>query len=277
MYLIIDANSIAHQAKHSLALNYDGAETGVIFGFLLKIIRLAKAYNTNQFVFTWDSKTSLRKQYFPAYKAKRHNKTEEEKEFDHICYSQFDKLKNNILPSIGFRCYEAKGYESDDLIASIVYSNHGEFIIISTDNDLYQLLSKDCSILKKELYTLEDFKNEYGISTTGWSMAKAIAGCISDEIPGISGVGIKIACKFIKREMKVSSTTFQHIKQNQEIVDFNMPLILLPYKGTPTIVLEKESPTLSYKAFKTVCTTYGFRSFLEKEYLQKCQKVLNLQ
>ena len=65
-----------------------------------------------------------------------------------------------------------------------------EFCIVSTDNDLYQLLGYNVFIYNpstKVKMTAKRFKLEYGISHKKWVIAKSIGGCNSDEVVGIKG------------------------------------------------------------------------------------------
>src|SRR3990172_1568981 len=264
MTIIVDSSSICYQAKHTLDLSYEGNEVGDVFGFLRKIISLAKIFKTNDFIITCDSKTSIRKEHFPGYKGKRHQeRTEQEKEFDALCYRQFNELKESVIPNIGLLSYSQEGYEADDLIASIIQNEKKDipFLIISTDNDLYQLLSDRVSLYNKVEFSKGNFEDEYNIPPNQWIYVKAIAGCDSDSIPGIPTIGTKTAIKYLKKELKITSAAHQKIVSNKELIDFNLPLVSLPYPGTTAIKLPQ----------------YGFRSMLEKEYLEKCKTILSLQ
>jgi 5'-3' exonuclease len=123
--ILIDSNSICHAAKHSMGdLSYEERKVGVIFGFLLQLLSLSKLLKSNRFVFIWDSRKSLREQIFPDYKYKRKNKekTKEEKEMDDIAYAQFNILRTEIIPALGFQNnFMFDGYEADDLIAKICF------------------------------------------------------------------------------------------------------------------------------------------------------------
>ena len=277
MIILVDSNAICHQAKHSANLDFEGIKTGIIFLFFLKIIKLAKALQSDHFVFCWDSMNSKREEIFPEYKAhRRKERTPEEERIDTGCYKQFNTLKSFILPAIGFESFAFDGYEADDLIASIVKNNEGPFVIVSSDSDLYQLLRDDVSMFMKEGYTIEDFEEEYKIHSTNWRHVKSISGCSTDDIPGIAGVGEKTACKYLRKELAVASRAYQAIVAGKKIIQFNLPLVSLPFEGTPVIKL-REQLKLSFDAYVKYCGKYGFNSLLEKENLQSCQKILNLQ
>ena len=70
--------------------------------------------------------------------------TPEEKEDLNQGYRQLNEFRMTVLPALGVKnIYIQTGYESDDLIASIVKNNSGNFIIVTNDNDLYQLLYRN--------------------------------------------------------------------------------------------------------------------------------------
>jgi DNA polymerase I len=269
--ILVDANSIAHQCKHSLGnLSWNEKKVGVIFGFFNQILSLAKIFDTNRFIFAWDSRKSLRTALFSDYKKqRRYEKSPEEKELDTIAYIQFDTIRQELLPGLGFvNNYMVEGFEADDLIASITFTNpNKEFFIISTDEDLYQLLSDNVrmySIRKKQFYTNRNLWKEYGITPDEWSEVKSIAGCNTDGVPGVAGVGEKTACLYINRHLNVTHKSYHNIKKSGELIERNRKLVTLPFEGTPEIILSAKN-NLSLIAFQDICNRYGFQSFLEQE------------
>lgn len=276
--ILVDANSIAHQAKHSLGnLSWHEKQVGVIFGFFNQILILAKTFEENKFIFIWDSRKSKRRDIFPAYKeARRKEKTPEEEQLDAIAYGQFYTIRTDILPKLGFvNNFMEEGFEADDLIASLVKSYpQSKFIIVSTDEDLYQLLSDNVSIYstrKKKIYTQTNFWKDYRITPKEWAEVKAIGGCNSDGVPGIKGIGEITACKYLTRKLPINSKAFRTIRENKELIDKNMRLVKLPLEDTPSIKLSFLD-NLSFRSFQNVCKEYGFQSFLEKDKLEQWKK-----
>lgn len=275
MILLVDSNSICHQAKHSMGnLTWEEKEVGIIFGFLRQLLSLAKTFETNEFVFVWDSRISLRTKMFPDYKkSRKREKTPEEKRFDDVSYAQFDIIRTEVLPEIGFvNNFMRDGFEADDLIAQITKTYHDQkIVIISTDEDLYQLLSENVSmysIKKKQLYTEHNLWKDHRIIPKEWGEVKAIAGCTTDCIPGIEHVGEVTACKYITKKLPVSQKTYKAIKDGKSIIERNRELVILPLKGTPEItILPKEE--LSLKGLITVSQRYGFNSFMSKGIIAK--------
>jgi DNA polymerase-1 len=97
--------------------------------------------------------------------------------------------------------------EADDVIASLVRGPLREHIniIISTDRDLLQLVTESTHQLcpsvglgKEKLYTTSLIESEYGVAPEAMVHVKALSGDTSDNIPGVSGFGLKTASKLIR-------------------------------------------------------------------------------
>jgi DNA polymerase-1 len=269
--LLIDSNYIGHQARYAVgSLSYGDISTGIIFGFLSRILSLGHMFKTNDIVFCWDSRHSVRKKSYPSYKSKRkERRTEEEQMSCQIAAKQFKILRRFVLPRIGFQNnLMVPGIESDDLIAKIVHDHLGEFIIIAADKDLYQLLYRNVRLYSpsaKMIMTRKRFFQDYGITPEQWVLVKQTAGCKSDDVKGVEGIGEKTAIKWIRKELKEKSKKYQAItsEDGKKIIERNCQLVKLPHPKTPAITLEHN--LFSEDEFEIVCKTYGMNSFLEKE------------
>ncbi len=230
MIIILDANNICHIAKHTIKdLSYKGEDVGIIFGFLRQIFYLSNKFKTDKFIFAWDSGKSFRKSIYPEYKAKRKERLEGAPIDEKRAFKQFFIIRKEVLPAIGFKNnFILTGYEADDIIGSIIKNNSSiEFLIVSTDSDLYQLLSSHVRIYnsrKKEIYTSLDFFKEWEILPHRWIEIKAISGCNSDGIEGIKGVGEKTACKYLKGGLNKKSKIFSvlNTEESKAIIDKNI-------------------------------------------------------
>jgi len=273
--IIFDSNYVAYVSKFSLSqgLSYRGTNTEIIFGFLKQVLTLAEQFKDSDIVFCWDSKESLRKKIYPEYKANRkENLTEEQKEENQIAYAQFNILRKTILPELGFsNNFMEEGYESDDLIASLVLARTDKPIVISSDKDLYQLLDH-CNIYnitKREIYNKELFTREYGIRPFRWITVKSIAGCNTDNVKGVEKVGEKTAIKYLKGEMKPSAKTYDSIINFD--ISINKKLIELPFTGCPNINERIFPNDLKRKKFISIFDKFGLQSFINN--IDKWEKI----
>lgn len=276
MNLLIDSNYLAHRAFFVTGdLSYKEQKTGVIFTFLMQVLKLAKRFNTTNFIFCWDSKKSYRKILYPEYKSNRRRElSEDEKKKYQIAYSQFDLLKNEVLFKLGFNnVFSFIGYEADDIIATIIKKYmDDEFIIISSDNDLYQLLTDKVSmydIKKKEFFTKQDFIDKFDIQPEQWALAKSISGCNTDGVKGIRGIadpGHNEKSKvFLYLKGKLQGKLFRDIcgNENQLLINRNKQLIELPLVWKDKIEIELKPNKFIKAKFIDVFSQYDFRSCLD--------------
>lgn len=279
-YLIVDCSAIIHAAFHTMGrLSYDGMETGIIYGFLKKVLSLAKQFKTNRFIFCWDHSKSYRSIVYPNYKKKRRlHLTPEEKDDRDVMLSQSMELQWKLLSTMGFMnsCIQS-GYEADDLIGYWVYKLHGQYdlIVVSPDSDLYQLLDK-CSIFNpssKKNITAKSFQKKYGIRPDQWVMAKAIGGCSVDEVQGIKGASDpknpkSKALSYIREELTsgkiydriISRLGRRRIERNKWLVTVPYPHGQLPIKR---FILRRDKFTR--KGMIEIFDKYHFISFLDDE------------
>jgi len=268
VWLILDCNYLCHRAKHAMGnLEFNGNATGVIYGFLHDIINLQEMYDTKYTIFTWDYGKGLRQNINPEYKAKRREKeyTDDELKFEQDFREQMELLRTEYLKEIGFRnIFFQKGYEADDVIASICHNlpDGDTGVIISADHDLYQLLTVSVSMYAPQLnkrMTKSKFIKEFGISPCQWAQIKALAGCSSDNVIGIKGVGEKTAIKYMLKTLNPKTVAHKKIqKQKEATIKRNLPLVELPFKGTKTFKLKKD--VISKDGWKSVCEKLGFDS-----------------
>ena len=264
-WLIFDCNYLCHRAKYAMGgLSFNGSATGVIYGFLKDIFYFQKYFQTRNIVFCWDYGKGLRENINQEYKRNRREKTytDEELAFELEFRQQTKKLRKEYLSEIGFKnIFYQKGYEADDIIASVCLNSIGEdeAIIISADHDLYQLLSKKVSVYHPQrdvLMTRKKFKKLYKISPIKWHEVKALSGCSSDNVKGIKGIGEKTAIRYFLSDLKESSLAYKKIESSiEKIYRTNLPLVKLPFSGTN--IFKLQSDELSKSGWNNVSKTLG--------------------
>lgn len=268
-WLIIDADYICHRAHYSMGdLSWKGAAIGVVYGFLQTIVQLEERFDTDKIAFCFDSRYSKRKEIYPAYKANRKKGlTEKEQKFEREFRRQVIKLRKEYLPEIGFRNVFMQGKrEADDIIAALCVDpdRQSNRIIVTADEDLFQCITGHVSVYnpqKRILMTLQKFWNIYQIKPYQWSLVKAIAGCSSDNIPGVSGVGEKTALQYIRGTLKPRSKAINKIVEAQEVgepFETYLKLVKLPLEGT--IVPTLQSNTINMQKWRHLCKKLGFES-----------------
>ena len=277
--LLIDSNYLCYKAKLTTGfLEFNGMQTGIMFGFFNQLIKAAKKIEPDNVVFFWDSKQNKRKEIYPDYKKRNKDQTEEEKKEWEAAFQQFNQISQSILPQLGlYNNFHQKGYESDDLIAQYTMnkSKKEEIYVATSDDDMLQLLEY-CSILnlgKDIIMTKTKFIEEYELHPEQWASVKKIAGCNSDNVPGVSGVGEKTAIKYLKGDLKKTSKIYQRIKESSDLIKFNEQLVVLPFEGTMDVQNQITNNEFSMREFLRFCREYGLFSFRKDEKKDEIRKL----
>jgi len=302
--ICIDSSYLGWQALRALGnMENDDVPTGVLYNFLSRVLSIGTLYGTSDFVFAFDAptKTGVRRKAYPGYKLKR----EQEREADpdklerrNALYRQLDVLRTDILPALGFpNVFLMDGFEADDIIAATVGIDVGEagecrgkplvsckgfplssgweedqrFVIVSADEDLWQLLGRAGRVsvynpTTKVEYGYAEFCSQWGIVPVQWSIVKALAGCDSDNIDGVDGVGNKTAVKYLKGELPLGSPKLNAIKDFNAQYVRNWQLTRLPHAKFPANGIQLLAPNFAgrAKAFKAMCEKYAFATFLRE-------------
>lgn len=264
-WLLVDANNLMHRMFWAMGQ----LELGATYGFLKEVLNLQEQHGTKHIVFAFDSRESVRKSLYPAYKSNRNKeRTEEDHERSINLRNEMVSLKSSILQEIGFsNILQQRGYEADDILASVVQYSlrvQDSAIICSSDQDLYQLIEGDRTTIWKNgnLYQENHFGREYGIHPCQWHVVKAMAGCVSDCVEGVRGVGEKTACKYLLGKLPATHKAYQNIEASKELILKNQKLVKLPYPGTNKFTLYRDEVSIS--SWKKVLTKLGMKSLLER-------------
>jgi DNA polymerase-1 len=235
------------------------------------VLALQDMFLSDRFVFCFDSDTSLRAKADPTYKANRTGKekerTPEERQAYKELHAQIRALRDGLLCGAGFRnVLHADGYEGDDVIASVVKHSmtfREDAIIVSADHDLYQLLDGTRVLLwnptKKVAYTDGSLEEEFGVTPASWAMVKAIAGCKTDNVVGVKGVGEKTAAAYVAGRT-VRKGLLAKINEEEGRFKRNLRLVKLPYPGCPKFVLSALPP--NQRKFRQVLRMTGMKSLI---------------
>jgi len=280
--MIFDGNSVVWSAGYSTSyLSYRNAQTGVIFGTLKFMLSIFSRFDVTTTAIVWDSYKTLRRQIYPDYKVARRQLKDEDRAFKEFMIKQIHNVQNFLAKIHYVNSFSEEGYEGDDLVASLVkqYKDKAEEVyIVSSDSDLYQLLSDNVFQIRprksEQAYGKKDFMTEYGIDPSKWIMVKAIAGDTSDSIPGIKGVGINRAIKYLNGELKETSKFYQKIQESDDIIKRNLELVTLPLRGTPELKISRSKSSLD--EYISYLDSKGMKSLLKKENLTIAKKAFRL-
>ena len=190
----MDAMNYIFRAYHALPDSFvapSGMPTNAVFGYLRTLLRIIKERKPEYMAVAFEGDTSFRSAIFTAYKANR-------KQTPSDLEAQFEYCRK-ITEAIGVSCFEAADYEADDVIGTITarMSAFGHPVVIVTgDKDMSQLVSSNVRVydMAREHWLDEaGVREKFGVLPGQIPDLLALHGDHVDNIPGVTGVGEKIA------------------------------------------------------------------------------------
>ena len=202
--LIIDTNALFHRSRNALKRGAGELETSWgqpvtgTYGVLSTLFSILEKEEYDAVVPVYDAGGNFRKKEDGEYKANRGPT-------DDSFRSDFTLLKDEVLFYLGFNPIGIKGYEADDVIASIAKSatafTHVD--ILTCDRDLLGCVSNKCDVIlfnsakKVRRVDIDGVLDIFGVYPSEVRYLKSLSGDSSDNIQGIKGIGDKTAAKII--------------------------------------------------------------------------------
>jgi DNA polymerase-1 len=209
---VVDAMNYIFRAYHGLPDNITspkGMLTNAVLGYLRTLLRIIKERKPEYMAAAFEKDTSFRSSIFSGYKA---NRTQPPAELE----AQFDYCRK-ITAAIGVTCVEAADYEADDVIGTVAMRMTAEghpVIIVTGDKDMSQLVCENIRVydIAKENWLDETrVREKFGVTPAQIPDLLALHGDHVDNIPGVTGVGEKIAREILSVCETVEDVVHTHI------------------------------------------------------------------
>ena len=210
---MIDGNSLLNRAFYAVGVftTRDGMPTNGIFGFIKLLFKILEDENPEYLTVAFDMHApTFRHKMYDGYKATR-------KPMPQDLVVQIPVLKD-LLHAMKIHTVELEGYEADDLIGTLSRAfGDVEVLIYTGDRDSYQLVKEHVSVCftkrgvsDLEKLTNENFYEKVGLYPSQIIDEKALMGDVSDNIPGIRGIGPKTALDLL-RKYGSAENVFAHL------------------------------------------------------------------
>lgn len=195
---LVDVSSMFFRAFYAVRplTSPSGMPTNAIYGFTSMILKLLKEEKPDYLGFCYDLPTpSFRKEIYPEYKAHR-NETPPD------LIPQIPYIKK-MVDAFGIPSFEVDGYEADDIIGTLTeigLKHHCQVTIVSGDKDFGQLVRPGVILydtMKDTRLDSEGVKAKWGVRPDQFIDFLSLIGDVSDNIPGVEGVGPKTAEKLL--------------------------------------------------------------------------------
>ncbi len=210
--ILIDGNSLLNRAFYAIRLftTKDGQPTNGVFGFMKLLFKIIEDESPTHLAVAFDlhAKT-FRHHLFEAYKGTRKGMPEE-------LAVQVPVLKD-LLRAMGVCTVEKETFEADDLIGTLSKKFGGvEVLIYTGDRDSFQLVDEHVSVCftkrgvsELDRLTRDNFFEKTGLEPFQIIEEKALMGDASDNIPGVKGIGPKLALDLL-HEYRTAEAVFAH-------------------------------------------------------------------
>ncbi|GEP37209.1 DNA polymerase (POL I) [Nocardioides psychrotolerans] len=204
--LLLDGHSLAYRAFFALPVeNFStttGQHTNAVYGFTSMLINVLRDEQPTHLAVAFDvSRQTFRLEQYAEYKAKR-NKTPGE-------FSSQLPLIEEVLDALRIPFLKKDGFEADDIIATLVtqaLADDMDVLVLTGDRDALQLVTEHSTVLYPmrgvsdlARMTPEAVETKYGVPPHRYPELAAIVGEVSDNLPGVPGVGQGFAAKWINQ------------------------------------------------------------------------------
>jgi 5'-3' exonuclease len=196
----------------------DGTPVNAVRGLLDFITRLVGEYHPTHLACCWDNdwRPQWRVDLIPSYKSHRVAaplRTEGEggkhwiEEVPDPLEAQIPVIED-VLEAFGIAVVGADGYEADDVIGTLATNAGMPVDIVTGDRDLFQLVDDEAEVRvlyvargvgRHERITNAVLRDKYGVDASQYADLATLRGDSSDGLPGVTGIGEKIAASLLRK------------------------------------------------------------------------------
>ncbi len=217
--VLIDGHALAYRMFFALPLEAfttkSGEPTNATYGFTRTLLDLIQAPEPPEYLaVSFDTGATFRDEWFAAYKGTR------EKMPDELSV-QIERIKE-VVRALNIPILELEGYEADDVLGTVAAQMHDQVPvhIITGDRDLLQLVDDNTLVelpsrragVGSEVYDAAGVMEYLGVRPDQVVDYKALVGDVSDNIPGVKGIGEKTAVKLLA-EYDTLANIYEHLDE----------------------------------------------------------------
>jgi DNA polymerase-1 len=278
---LIDGYSLLYRSYYAIRSlsTSKGFPTNAIYGFINMLRKFMDKENPAFLGIVFDTAgPTIRHKAFKEYKAHRKPMPED-------LVVQIPVVKK-IISALNIPFFEYENYEADDVLASLARlatSQNISSVIVTNDKDILQLVDESTIVYNpvKEIYIdREKVKDYFGVLPSQVTDVLALWGDLTDNIPGVPGIGEKTSKELIgefgsldnllKNLEKIKKPRLQEaIKQNLDQLKLSKQLATVERGLDLKFKLEDFSLTEpNYKELIQIFQELEFSSLLA-EYIRK--------
>lgn len=293
LLLLIDGENMLHRAYHKFERlkSKDGKPSGAIFGFMRSLHSMVFRFKPKYVVVTFDNgKSKFRLNLCPDYKAGRSKIN-----MDYESLQKQKRVIRRLLRVLNISTIFDKNFdndwEGDDFIAYVttqhIYNYDGDVVIVSSDKDFCQLISKKVKIFnpsKDAVISRNNCRELMGYSEHECVDYLSLVGDSSDNIKGLKGIGDKKAKEFLKKYNSLHNyinnaddvfngmpkeETKEVWERNRLMIDFLSFMKAVPLTYLPI----KYGKGINYHRLLTITNSYDLLSIQTEEFIKTFKKL----
>jgi 5'-3' exonuclease len=283
---LIDSSIYIFRAWHiydASLCDKEGQPVNAVYGFGEFLWQLIQQKQPSLMACAFDASQteSYRRELYPEYKANREPAPPELKRQFSLC--------RDFCRAVGIADFGSNRYEADDIIGSLArhFRDQGYAItIVSADKDLTQLVTGEedawWDFARGNVLNHRGIEKQWGVKPHQIADLLAISGDKVDNIPGVPGVGYKVASRLLKKFPcvdtlldnlgEVSSMKFRGAPRVSMLMHEHRELLPL-YKKLTTVVTDIEyhdadiTPQgLNKDDFTTLSEQLGFNEHIQRRW-----------
>lgn len=232
---LVDGHALAYRMHFALQKSamstVSGQPTHALHGFCTKLLDLNTRFPDHRMLVAFDlPEQTFREAAYPSYKAQR-------PPMPMPLRPQIEAMKE-VCALLDAPPLSAPGFEADDVIATCVAAarEHGasDVVIVSPDKDLLQLVASSAHAptrvtvwndMKKLSFDDAAVHAKHGVPPCRMADLLALMGDASDNVPGVPGVGAKIAAKLLAEHgdlhgvLHAATSTMRPSKRRSALVE----------------------------------------------------------
>jgi DNA polymerase-1 len=227
--IVLDSMSLIHRAYHAVPRNFvtsTGELTNAVFGFANMLLRIMDEIEPDHAVAAFDLPgPTFRDEIYDSYKANREAP-------DDDLIAQFGRVRQ-LVSALGIPIFELPTYEADDMLGTIAGQAEDagfDVWLVTGDRDAFQLVTPHVRVLSTNprtgaplVYDEAAVVDRWGIQPAQVVDFKGLVGDVSDNIPGVKGIGEKTAAQLL--------STYEDIDEVYDNLDDVKPAVRRRLEG----------------------------------------------
>ena len=201
--VLVDGNAVVHRAYHAIPplTSPAGEPTNATFGFISTLLKVLEDYHPAYAAVAFDIGRTFRHDLYAEYKGTRPALPDDLR-------VQLERVRE-VVAKLGLPAVSMENYEADDVLATLstkAVAQGLDVIIVTGDTDTLQLIGPHVRVLLSgrkftdtKMYDEQAIRERYGLEPPQLLDLKTLKGDVTDNVPGVPGVGEVTATKLIQQ------------------------------------------------------------------------------